>query len=208
MPSNTKAANITIASANNKQKISTVLVSALDMPKFIEFYSKYLPYVFKTKFDVEIKVIPRLNGTIGLVSPLDKTKTTNIVEKLSSEFEGPYKNTKMLINGQEYAFNGIVFQTSEKDGRHLVEFNVVLRFNADALGPYKKIKEQEITKVARKPSSSSGDCVKSSDKKYENRPSPSYPANECRGKVIVGNDGKMYISKPTASGVYRWVQHK
>jgi hypothetical protein len=178
------------------------------MPKFVEFYSKYLAYVIKAKFGEEVKVLSRLNGTIGLVSPLDKTKTTNIVEKLSSDFEGPYKNSKMLINDQEYTFNGIVFQTSEKDGRHLVEFNVVLMFNADTLGPYGKAKPQQITKVAPKPSASSGDCVKSSDKKYESRPSPPYPANECRGKVIVGNDGEMYISKPTASGVYRWVRHK
>jgi hypothetical protein len=204
------AANVKVAANNTKhgQKMSSVSVSTEDMPKFIEFYSKYLSYVFKSKFNVDVKVLSRLNGTIGLVSPLDESKTNNIVEKLSTDFEGPYKNTKMLINGKEYSFNGIVFQNNEKDGRYLVEFNVVLTFNSDIEGPYKQIKPQPITKAHPKSKETSNNCVKSSDKKYESRPSPPYPANECRGKVILGNDGDMYISKPTASGVYRWVKNK
>jgi hypothetical protein len=59
-----------------------------------------------------------------------------------------------------------------------------------------------------KPAAVKGECVKSSDKKYASRPSPPYPANECRDQVILGNDGKMYISKPTATGIYKWVKNK
>lgn len=58
-----------------------------------------------------------------------------------------------------------------------------------------------------KPASVKGECVKSNDKKYTSRPSPPYPANECRGEVIVGNDGNMYISKASTSGIYKWVKH-
>jgi hypothetical protein len=37
-------------------------------------------------------------------------------------------------------------------------------------------------------------CVKQDTKKYTERPSPPYPANECCGQVKVGNDGKLYRS--------------
>ena len=43
-------------------------------------------------------------------------------------------------------------------------------------------------------------------KKYENRPSPGFSATDAPGEVHRGNDGNMYISKPTAAGVYRWVK--
>ena len=46
-------------------------------------------------------------------------------------------------------------------------------------------------------------CTKQTSPKYMNRPSPPYPANNCRGKTMVGNDGKMYESKYAKNG-YRW----
>jgi hypothetical protein len=64
------------------------------------------------------------------------------------------------------------------------------------------------SKSPRKPTVVTGECVKSDDKKYAKRPSPPYPANECRDQVIVGNDGKMYISKASTSGIYKWVKQK
>jgi hypothetical protein len=65
------------------------------------------------------------------------------------------------------------------------------------------------TRAAPKPRESKGDCVKQDLKKYADRPSPPYPANECRGEVMKGNDGRMYVSKAgTGSGIYRWVLNK
>jgi hypothetical protein len=65
------------------------------------------------------------------------------------------------------------------------------------------------TRAAPKPRESKGNCVKQDLKKYAERPSPPYPANECRGEVMRGNDGRMYVSKPGAgSGIYRWVLNK
>jgi hypothetical protein len=64
------------------------------------------------------------------------------------------------------------------------------------------------TRATPKPKETSNDCVKQDDKKYAERPSPPYPANECRGKIMKGNNGEMYISKPTSTGVYRWVKNK
>ena len=49
-------------------------------------------------------------------------------------------------------------------------------------------------------------CVEQTTSKYLSRPSPPYPAQECRGKVLTGNDGKLYKSVPAVTGVYRWVR--
>jgi hypothetical protein len=64
------------------------------------------------------------------------------------------------------------------------------------------------TRATPKPKETSNECVKQDDKKYSERPSPPYPANECRGKIMKGNNGEMYISKPMSNGVYRWVKNK
>ena len=63
-------------------------------------------------------------------------------------------------------------------------------------------------RAAPKPKETSNNCVKQDNAKYSNRPSPPYPANECRGKIMKGNNGEMYISKPMSNGVYRWVKNK
>lgn len=41
-------------------------------------------------------------------------------------------------------------------------------------------------------------------KKYKTRKSPPYPANENCGKIMKGNDGNMYISKPNKNNVCSW----
>lgn len=41
-------------------------------------------------------------------------------------------------------------------------------------------------------------------KKYKNRKSPPYPANEYCGKQLKGNDGNMYESKPNKNDVCSW----
>lgn len=47
-------------------------------------------------------------------------------------------------------------------------------------------------------------CTKSQLKKYMSRKSPPFPANQCCGQVLVGNDGREYISKADKNGVCRW----
>lgn len=47
-------------------------------------------------------------------------------------------------------------------------------------------------------------CKKVTLKKYTNRPSPPYHANDCKGKTLEGNDGAMYISIADKRGVYTW----
>lgn len=41
-------------------------------------------------------------------------------------------------------------------------------------------------------------------KKYANRPSPPYPANDYCGKQLLGNDGKIYLSQPNKNNVCSW----
>ena len=41
-------------------------------------------------------------------------------------------------------------------------------------------------------------------KKYRNRPSPPYPANEMCGKTKLGNDGNHYLSKANKNGICSW----
>lgn len=41
-------------------------------------------------------------------------------------------------------------------------------------------------------------------KKYRERPSPAYPANECCGEEKRGNDGKMWKSVRNAIGICSW----
>jgi hypothetical protein len=49
-------------------------------------------------------------------------------------------------------------------------------------------------------------CVRQTLKKYTSRPSPPYPAQECPYKKKMGNDGRMYQSKPNdINGIFRWV---
>lgn len=41
-------------------------------------------------------------------------------------------------------------------------------------------------------------------KKYKNRKSPPYPANDYCNKQMVGNDGNLYYSKPNKNKVCSW----
>jgi hypothetical protein len=47
-------------------------------------------------------------------------------------------------------------------------------------------------------------CARQTTKKYTTRPSPPYPAQECKGRTMRGNDGNTWTSLPASNGVYRW----
>ncbi len=47
-------------------------------------------------------------------------------------------------------------------------------------------------------------CSLQHTKKYTQRPSPAYPANQCCGDVMVGNDGNRWQSRPDSNGVCHW----
>lgn len=50
-------------------------------------------------------------------------------------------------------------------------------------------------------------CVKLTDKKYTERPSPPYSANECERQIKKGNDGNKWISMSNELGVCKWIKY-
>lgn len=47
-------------------------------------------------------------------------------------------------------------------------------------------------------------CKRGTRKKYQNRPSPGFPAQECKFLIKKGNDGNKWQSLPARNGVFRW----
>ena len=49
-------------------------------------------------------------------------------------------------------------------------------------------------------------CVRQSSAKYTSptRKSPPYPANQCPGKIMAGNDGNWYQSTPNVKNIHTW----
>ena len=47
-------------------------------------------------------------------------------------------------------------------------------------------------------------CIRKTQKKYLNRDSPAFSAQDCKGLKKMGNDGNYWISKKGSSSVYRW----
>ena len=64
--------------------------------------------------------------------------------------------------------------------------------------PARKVKSGPIKKADTR------GCSLQHTKKYTQRASPAYPANQCCGDVMVGNDGKRWQSRPDSNGVCHW----
>ena len=74
--------------------------------------------------------------------------------------------------------------------------------------PIKKIVEQPPAQRQYKKVDTRGCVAQLDDPKYAGRPSPPYPANQCCGEVMRGNDGNMYVSKADKNGTCRWQKQK
>ncbi len=57
-----------------------------------------------------------------------------------------------------------------------------------------------------KPRKQAMHCDEQFTKKYTSRNSPPYPANDCRGRRLRGNDGNFYKTAKNKNGVYRWIK--
>ena len=72
-----------------------------------------------------------------------------------------------------------------------------------------KPKLKSVKKSVKKESvSSDSGCVEQFTKKYQERPSPAYPANKCCGELKRGKDGLMYESRADKNGVCTWKKVK
>jgi hypothetical protein len=64
-------------------------------------------------------------------------------------------------------------------------------------------KKSPVKKVEKKEKKSLG-CTRQTSKKYSDRSSPPFPANECCDQEMVGNDGSMYVSRADKNGRCAW----
>ena len=64
--------------------------------------------------------------------------------------------------------------------------------------PVKKAEKKVEKKVEKK------SCTRQTSKKYSDRSSPPFPANECCDQEMVGNDGTMYVSRADKNGRCAW----
>jgi hypothetical protein len=56
----------------------------------------------------------------------------------------------------------------------------------------------------QKKSTSTKSCTRQFTKKYKSRPSPPYPANQCKNHIKIGNDRHKYQSISNRNGIYTW----
>lgn len=75
--------------------------------------------------------------------------------------------------------------------------------NADSSNMTKLIVNSKLKKSSKKSSKKS-----LKNDKYETRNSPNVSAQEHKNKLMEGNDGLDYVSKPDKNGVYKWVKIK
>lgn len=78
------------------------------------------------------------------------------------------------------------------------------RSPSPSLSPVKKAASPAPAAQPAPPSLVGTKCVKQTQKKYLERPSPPYSAADCCGMTLEGNDGKSYISVANAKGVCAW----
>ena len=113
-----------------------------------------------------------------------KTDTTHIV----------YKKDKRVMEKVE-AFSGPKLELSAFIEKYGFSSKKAAKAAAKAPSPAKPV---------AKPSSKPAGCVPSKLKKYVERKAPPYPAAECCGITLKGNDGNEYVSKPDKNGICKW----
>jgi hypothetical protein len=83
-----------------------------------------------------------------------------------------------------------------------------VKANAPVTRPANQAQPLVMKKGKTAPANNSRGCVQQSDKKYTERPSPPFPANQCCGMIMLGNDERAYQSRADKNGTCRWVLYK
>lgn len=103
------------------------------------------------------------------------------------------KNPDYLPNLEDYTVEEEVFRA-----------RLVLWHTRKTFERYSKMaKEQSVRGISEKTLVKL--LAESQQKKYKERDSPAFSANLLCGSRLVGNDGKMYVSKRNKAGVCTWV---
>jgi hypothetical protein len=172
-------------------------------------------------------------GTNITVSAAKKAadKATIQLEDTEAKYRAELENLKILASKRDKILSVAAFTTDKKERARFLANDEAIEKTKEktierarkakakfeeatqvALEKYTKLKqtmtkpETSSKKVSPKPKEPKNECIKYTNKKYSERPSPPYSANECRDKVLLGNDGYQYISKPSSNGIYRWIR--
>lgn len=141
-----------------------------------------------------------------------KSKKTSPKKRSATIKNKPKMEEKLVIKAPKQTIAQIKAECKKK--------GLVYDTKTKTCRPSKKTSAKVPTKVIKKPSSSpkknkniskpliqpklKDGCEKQITKKYTERNSPPYKANECCGHIKVGNDGNDYISLPDKNMVCRW----
>lgn len=144
-----------------------------------------MPFVGKTQAKQILKDIA--NGSC--VSKCRTIWLRNIQNALKST-----KNPLGLTDAEKKQFKNQIEKIKAKRGKGILVKTDLVKYKVKG----KKIVKKKVASPPAKP--------KLSVKKYRERPSPPYPANDFCDKRKKGNDGLFYISKPNKNGICRWVK--
>lgn len=115
------------------------------------------------------------------------------------KFDDIYRNTINYININKYQQQEVpwlIFLIN--DDNYLLENPIKNEINKERILKIKlPIKLKQLTY---------NHCIKSNKKKYIDRKSPSYPAQQCKNETKKGNDDSNWVSKPNNKGIYSWIK--
>jgi hypothetical protein len=116
---------------------------------------------------------------------------------------------------EDYFYNQLVSRiqcyVKYSDERELIDVpvaavraNSVKAPNVPSLVRANSVKPVAAKKGKTAPVDDDRGCVEQFDKKYTERPSPPFPANQCCGKKMAGKEGRMYESRADKNGTCKW----
>ena len=125
-----------------------------------------------------------------------KMKSTKRTVTKKSGKKSPAKRTVTKKSGKKSPAKRSVTKKSGK---------MRARYGSQKAKGVKLLSGRRSLRVKQRAERMSRGCTKQSQSKYASRPSPPYPANNCVGRSLKGNDGRMYVSKLASNGIGRWV---
>lgn len=79
--------------------------------------------------------------------------------------------------------------------------------NWSKVKPTQKVTKSKNAKIIKRTPINTPPCIKLTKKKYTQRKTPPYPANNCTSETVTtGNDGKTYKISVNSKGIHKWVK--
>jgi len=161
-----------------------------------DIISKY-PYMAKEAFNKMENIRKKIGETMAKISKLEKEiADDDEMEAILIRAAAPKPPTHI----PKLRMRATNTRKSARKSRKTVRNKSGLKHKAAR----KSVRKSARKSVRRFSNLSEMTCKRSALKKYQGRPSPPFPAQDCKGKKKKGNDGKNYVSVPFSTGVYRW----